>query len=473
MAMAIENVVIQIPEKVKSTLLKKLTVDVPSFPYHIDSFLYIFSKIVQMPMYNNRFKHLNMVPLSSIILRSEIGKHYKRYLEYLIAHNFIDTDNHYIVSSPERDGKCKCYGLTPKYRECALEKHTLSRKSLIGKILSWKEEYLGKHTSDEMLGKLYNMMEGFSIDIESAEEYLYNLKSQGKITQRKINIELEKCRRINSKNDSTTALFITKDSYNRVHTNFTNLSKHIREHFLYLHGKRVIGIDIVSSQASLLYSLMDDYVGGLETELTRQQENPFELPIPFMRRDLRDKYVNKKNFYTGDGQYDGKINRSVIDIPGKDLNTIVEQSKRELKKFRAILLAEGIYEYFQSRWDLMHGEDCDRKFIKKQWITYVFGRGKTPVTEKMHFIWEHDFPYLSKILMHFKEGDYKALAHTLQRKESSLMFEKVCPEITKRLNIDYCTVHDSIIVDADHADDVACVFDEILESNGMITSTSY
>lgn len=468
-----KTVIIQIPENAKADLLKKLSTNVPSFPYKIDAFLYIINKIIQIPLYNRRFKHLNMVPLSSIILRMEIGKHYKRYIEYLITHKFLDTDNHYIVSSSERSGKCKCYGLTKKYRSTSLEKHTMSYNSLVGKILAWKETYLGKHTSDEMLGKLYNMMQEFEIDIDAAEVYLNELKESGKISQRKIDIELDKCKRINSKNASTSDLFISKDGYNRVHTNFTNLSKHIRENFLYLNGKKVIGIDIVSSQASLLYTLMDNYVNSLEKEDIRLRENPFEIPLPFIRKDIRDKYINKKNFYTGSHQYDGKINRSIMQISGMSLSDIIKTAKTELRKFNSILKTEGVYEYFQDKWDLIHYESKSRQFIKKQWISYVFGKGKTPITEQMHFIWTTEFPMLTKVLAHFKEGDYRALAHTLQRHESNIMFKHICPEIDKVFNISYCTIHDSLIIDADYADDVAVLMDSILEKHGIFTGAIY
>lgn len=467
------QVIIKIPEKLKSEILIMLNIKPPSFPYSVDGFLYIVSKIVQIPMYNRKYEKLKKIPLYSKILRKELGKHYKRYLEYLIENGYIETDNHYIVSSPENEGKCKCYALTKKYKKCKLIDHSITKKTILRKILQWRKEFLGNNVNDEMLGKLYDMLKNFSIDIDSAKIYMQNLVDNGVLSQTKMDIEIDKCKRINSKDESDLAIFISKDSYNRVHTNFTNLSKHIRENFLYVNGKKAIGVDIVSSQASMLYTLMDNYVDNLENHSHKTMFELLDMNTSQPRVDVRNKYVNSRNNYTGGHIYDGHLNDSIPYIKNETLETIITKARIELKQFNHILRSEGIYEYFQEKWDIINQENKSRSYIKKQWITYVFGQGKGKSVTKMDRLWQIEFPVITNLMNHLKHGDYKALSHTLQRNEAELIFNKVCPRIDTEFNVPYCTVHDSVIVAEDQVDDIAFLFDQILDENGVITGVAY
>lgn len=467
------QVVIKIPEKLKSELLIMLDTKPPSFPYNIDGFLYIVSKIVQIPMYNRKYEKLNKIPLYSRILRREIGKHYKRYLEYLIDNGYMETDNHYIVSSPESEGKCKCYSITKKYKKSKLVNHKLTKNTIINKVLAWRKEFLGKTINDEMLGKLYDMLKTFSIDIDSATSYMQDLVDKGQIKQQHMDLELEKCTRINSKEESDLAIFISKDSYNRVHSNFTNLSKHIRENFLYVNGKKAIGVDIVSSQASMLYTLMVNYVDDLEAHMAKNMFELLDMNTSHPRVDVRSKYVNSKNSYSGAHIYDGRFNTSIPIIDGKSLPVIIDSARNELRIFKRILNTEGIYEFFQNKWELLHQEDKSRSYIKKQWITYVFGKGHGKAVEKIDFVWKITFPIITALMNHLKRGDYKAMAHKLQRTEAELLFNKVCPRIDSEFNVPYCTVHDSVIVAEDQVDDIAFLFEQILDENGVSSGVTY
>lgn len=468
------KVIIKIPEKAKRELLILLNIKKPDFPYNVDGFLYIISKIVNMPIYNRKYERLKKVPLYSKILRKELGKHYKRYLEYLMDHKFIDTDNHYIVSSHDQEGKCKCYGLKPSYLKSKLIHHTITKKSILSKIIQWREEYLGKNLDDKLLSKLYDMLKKFDIDINGAKAYLESMVAKGELSEQKKRIELEKCERINSKEECDLSLFITKDNFNRVHTNITNISKHIRENFLHINGKKVVGIDIVSSQATFLHSMLVNYIDELEDHSKKSISELLDMNDYHEKRtDVRDKYVNSRNSYSGPNIYDGNLNDSVPQIPNETIDSIIAKSRIELRNYGNILQAEGMYEFFQTKWDLIHQEDRSRDEIKKEWITYVFGRGKNKITMDMHLVWEHAFPMLTKLLNHLKDGDYKALSHSLQRTEADMMFNKICPRIDEEFKIPYCTVHDSVIVEEEYVDDVAYLFDEVFEECGVLTTVSY
>ena len=467
-------IIIQVPIQLKTDLLGLLLRNKPKFAFNIDYFLYVVGKIIQIPQYNSKLKNLNKIPLYSKILRYELGKNYRKYLDYMIDNNLIETDNHYIVSSPLINGKCKCYGLSPKYRNAPLVDHEITRKTLLKQIIKWKLKTFGNVSNDELLIKLYGMLDGFSIDMDGATKYLSDSLHANEISQKQYDIELHKCEKINNKSNPNLGLFISKDSYNRVHTNFTNISKNIREKFLFHKGHKVKGIDIVSSQASLLCSLFRDYAD----KMTNSIKNPLELQRDDFRYDLRDKYVNKNNNYNGDPIHND-INSEFSLFGLSHIDTTELMLHKEIKKFTSIMSIGGIYEFFQEKYDDLFSVTKTRSEVKKRWIAYVFGAYQDGINIKseekymIHSIWKHEFPTLTKLLNHFKLYDYKTLAHKLQRIEADLIFNKVCPEIDSRLGIEYCTVHDSLIVEEQYCEDVALIFNEILEKNHIMTYVKF
>lgn len=468
--MKFNNVIIQVPIKAKSDIELLLKHKKPSFPCNVDYLLYIVGKLIQIPQFNSRLQNLNKIPLYSVILRYELGKNYKKYLDYLIDNKIIETDNHYVVSSPENEGKCKCYGLKKKYKTSNLVDHTIVKPSLLKQILKWKEKSFKEFGKDELLVKLYGMMDGFTVDIDSTTKKLDSMVKNNEINQRQYDIEINKCKKINNKTETSLSLFITKDSYDRIHTNFTNISKVIRENYLYHNGNKVKGVDIVSSQAALLCSLFTEYRDSLKYV----NENPFEVKDLPKNVDIRDKYVNKSNNYTGPHMY-RDINRTVnyFDLDSTDM---INKTSNEISKYIQAMSTEGIYEFFQYKYYEMFGINKDRKDVKHKWISYIFGNSYStkPAREEsymIYMIWEVEFPMLNRILNHFKSSDYKTLAHTLQRNEANLIFNKVCPVIDSELGIDYCTVHDSIIVEEQYCEEVSEIFDRVLEENNIITYT--
>lgn len=466
------RIYIQVPSKVITDIRYLLKMKKPTFPCNEDYLFYIVSKIVQIPQYNAKLRNLRKVPLYSLILRYELGKNYKKYLDYLLEHKVIETDNHYVVSTPEKEGKCKCYGLRNKYLSCTLTEHEITKKSLLKQILKWKEKVFSEHENDELLSKLYGMMDGFTIDIDGATDTLDEMLDKKEINQRQHDIEINKCNKINNKENTSLSLFITKDSYNRVHTNFTNISKIVRENYLYHDGYKVNGVDIVSSQASLLCSMFSEYANSIRNVV----ENPLEIQHIPENYDIREKYVNKLNSIVGKKMFND-INRS-LNYFNLTPEVMLNKIDAEIAKYIEAMHTDGIYEFFQLKYSELFGIHKDRKDVKKKWISYVFGKSfsKQPALEEskqMYSIWNSEFPILNNTLNHFKSNDYKTLAHSLQRREAELMFTKVCPAIDTELGIQYCTVHDSILVEDRYCSDVAKIFDRILKDNNILTHVKF
>ena len=318
------------------------------------------------------------------------------------------------------------------------------------------------------------MVQQFSIDTEAAEEYLITMKDfDPEITDDWIKNEMTKCHRINEKTAPEKMMFMVKDAYGRVHTNLTNLSKHIRENFLYMNGKPVKSIDIVSSQASLLYSMMRQHVTKTkehteEVQNTAHQLIPYFSHFSYPKVDMRDRYLNSRNRYTGDSIfYPVPRENDVSTLGYAGFGEMIDASERDLNKMETVLKS-GLYEFFMERWQFMYKEKISRDKIKKKWIRYVFGKAEQGEA-KIREIWHYEFPALERMIDHFKVEDHRVLSHSLQRTEADLVFNKVCKAIDEQIGTGYGTVHDSIIVPEEHYEKAKAVFAGILVDNGIIT----
>lgn len=471
------SITITVPEGIDGYLDTALCMHPPKFKFRWfkDNFMFIIGKIVNLSLNNPKFKRLDKVPISSIILMKEIGRHYRKYIDYLLQYNIITCDNHYIVGGTGIEGKCKCYGIGSKFKKTPKTTYTINKKTIITKYFKWKEAMFGKIADDEMLSKLYSMLNRFTIDIDGAELYLRKLldtNADPDLNEEKIQIELRKCHVINNKDDKTS-IFIVRDDYGRIHTNFTNLSRHVRDNFLFLDGERVIGIDMVSSQASLLYTMLLNYINKVDDATINKRNSPLNKyamileELDYLKTDIRSKYVNSHNFYTGDPLYSLKFEPSISTLGYNNYTDMLSIARSELSKMEGILKS-GIYEYFQMTWKKWNREDKTRSQMKKLWITYVFGK-PDQLNKKMRIVWEREFPMLNRIILHFKKIDYRILAHTLQRTESNIVFNDVCSAINDKLNIPYCTVHDSVIVQEQYVHSTKVIFETALINNNVVT----
>jgi hypothetical protein len=473
---------VKVPDRIEAHLDTMLSLHPVDFgaKHFKDSFMFIISKIIHIASNNAKFKNLDKVPISSTILMNEVGRHYRKYLDYLIQWNMITSDYHYICGDNSNGvmGKCICYGIDTKFKKNKNVSYKITKKSIVSKYYKWKETMFGKIADDELLSKLYGMISRFTVDFDSAKKYMYDLLELGiepDLTKEKIEKELAKCRRINDI-ENEQRIFMTQDAFGRVHTNFTQLSRHIRDKFLLLDGEPVIGIDIVSSQASLLYTLLNDFVNKTEksTRIIRDESNPLAkyAMIPdeldhLTQVDVRDVYTNRNNHYTGEPIYNVDFNPSISKFGYDTYDEMLKVARFELSKMNDALQS-GIYEFFQDKWFEVNLERKTRHEMKRMWITYVFGK-PNKVSKKMKRIWDLEFGLLRKIIDHFKKLDYRILAHTLQRTESDIVYNQVCENIDSELNIPYGTVHDSLIVQQKHSVSAKNIFSTTLTKNNVVT----
>jgi len=137
----------------------------------------------------------------------------------------------------------------------------------------------------------------------------------------------------------------------------------------------------------------------------------------------------------------------------------------EMKLFKHLTIEGIYYKYLQIELDI------DKKIDVKE-LTYkvLFGRnGKNSKSDKL---FSSLFPTIHNFVKLYKKemGDYKILAHELQKAESNLIFNKIVRQIMESYpEIKLVTVHDSIIVPNKWKEQVSAIFyTKLYEEFGLI-----
>jgi hypothetical protein len=420
---------------VRDSVIRNLTVylTLHNSSLKMDKFLWILSKIDFILDKDSRvYKGLSMIPISSVILRDEIGERYREYLDILMDAGIIDSDNFYIT--PKNGGecsKCKCYGYTKKYVNNKLVPYYVNNKALIKKKDAWLSKQKNLVSSNENIKFLYDKLIQVKIDIISAQGYLGSKLKQGEITDYEYHLELLKCNRINDGD-----FYIKQDDYGRVHSNLTSISKNIRERFLYIDNKRLVGIDIKSSQPAILASIISEFLTDLNKNV-----NDSSIYV-----DPRDKYMSKKN---SKGSFIPFLDNITIESP-VDVNCdvftyidYIELLSTELELY-SNTIKNGVYESFQVDWFNQYKEEITIKQAKKLWYQFAFGKTHTPKYKQCRAIWSKNFPFIVDLIERIKADSHKTMAHLLQRRESKIVIDNLCHEFSETVDSRYFTVHDCL-----------------------------
>ncbi len=137
----------------------------------------------------------------------------------------------------------------------------------------------------------------------------------------------------------------------------------------------------------------------------------------------------------------------------------------EFELFRSLTINGNYYQYVMDSIGTK-----DRVMVKELTYKVLFGRNGS--TSKADKIFSSLFPTIHTFIKLYKKenGDYKILAHELQKAESNLIFNKIIRQImTLYPNIKVVTVHDSIIIPYKNKDEVWAIFQtKLFEEFGLI-----
>lgn len=407
------------------------------------------------------------VNVSAVVLKNVIGNNYTKVLQFLESAGFIGRSNGYVVSSCDTKGLCKAIWLKPEYAryykdfvESRINKKEVDGSArVIGKMRAVKiktprlirkwGKFLGeikqRHMNDPIVAMCHEELEHFTIDEKAFDDTIASLRQKG-MSSYKENIERQKKKRFDNAKTDENALYVKHDQYGRIHTNVTSLKREIRLASMRCDGSRIGEVDIKSSQAAGLYSLLN---------LCYNKAGHFTA-----ESDLEAlTFVNLTPFWN-DYNYD----------------TVMWDWYNELQKYEHLLSNGRIYEFFAEGMSSVAGREITRKEAKKGFMEYLFGKAYNPNDTKemrrlIREVWKTEFPVLTKCINAIKHNNYKALAHELQKTESVFVFNVICPKIKSEIGCHFCTVHDSIMVPMEYTDKVKALIDRELHFLGIPTMT--
>lgn len=205
--------------------------------------------------YIHKKKEMN---LWSIILRKKYGTFYNHYVDWLLDHKIIELKKKWKSGA---GGKSKLYRLTLDVQN-NVTRYLNRDKFLLKKINAFEK------SENNQLTPIYKSMvddlRHISLDYDNAllllnEELASKSINDDSYFKNKISIDA-----IRDK-----SLYYCKDEYGRLHTNFTNLKKSIRNNFLKIDNETITGLDIKNCQPKLLAKVILKKEKVLSKEMQR------------------------------------------------------------------------------------------------------------------------------------------------------------------------------------------------------------
>lgn len=456
-----DSLKIRIPNGMVESIKFRLSIDPPNFKYNLDNFIFFLNKITKIPSSNRKLENLRMIPIDSRILRAEIGKDYKKYINWLLNNKFIISDFHYVPSKLNKGlAKCICYGYSDSFLNKKLDVYKITKRSLIKRDIIWKFSKLRKKEvveKDEILLKLEKYLSNLQFDYNAAISKLDEMLMNGKINIKKYNIQKERCDVIKEKK-----FYLIRCKYGRIHTNFTNLMKELRV-YVKNDNCELVGLDIRSCQPALLYAMINEEYNKLKDNISCKKLEIERTETTLKNFSNNDKYTSVGNFYIRE---DNKLSlHEYLKKDGLFNRNFLNGLRYELDLY-GYYLKNDIYDNISDYIFQKTNRKIDRSSIKKEFFTYIFGKNDSKCNFKEVF--QKIFPSIDVIVRWIKRYDHTNMAKELQRKESNIVINDLTKSILKD-GFSFYTIHDSIYVPIDKKDKVKQKFEEILRKNNILS----
>lgn len=193
----------------------------------------------------------------------------------------------------------------------------------------------------------------------------------------------------------TGEIYSTRCDYRRFHSNFTSLSKSLRQSIRTTTNDTLTTVDIANSQPLILGILSRDHTA---------------LALPYC--DTLSAWL----FWTQKGL---------------------------------------IYEFAAEMLTELTGRKWGRPEAKDLFLPFLFDRVSRMKSNPLWQVFENDFSAVLDCIRTIKRDRYQALAHRLQEMEAEIMIDGVAAEFIRRYpDAPILTVHDELIVPVQHRDEV-------------------
>jgi len=379
----------------------------PNFKYSRDCFVYIMGLITEIPANTkDMLDKSTFVSINASILKSHVHD-YRVYLDYLLQHNILETDNHYVVEE-----KSKGYRFTPAYQTpvqpIEITKFTLVKG--LTKEGKWERSMCNKYRE---LKSWFNQLQ---FDHGGAElwlkkKYISDVKAGVYGATAKYNANLMNVYRLKDKD----YYFRVDVKGLRAHTNLTSLKSELRG-WLSWKGKQLVSCDLKCAQPLLLSALLQE--AFYEKTSTKDTFTLHKL--------------NPKLYKTIDID---KVKRLICNGQ-QDINNYM----------RAV--NDDIYLYMQNELTKKGYSVPTRDNAKDIMYSVLYSSNRffaQPEALPKRLFYEL-FPSVYNILCCFKRSEPNALAILMQRAESSLMLDRITKRISKeKPDVALFTIHDAIL----------------------------
>lgn len=387
-----------------------------------DQLVYILGLINSIPATNKDIRLRNgFVPISSAILQRIIPS-YKKYLDYLIEHGILLTDNWYL----KRD-KSKGYKFTRKYSSELLNEVLISSAALKKRIERNRKIGLKQRTKYKHLLKWYTSE--LSIDWQAAIEFIkndYRVKKKDhklwvsssspdyKDPLRQYYSSQVSIKKIQAGDFSISI----DDNVRRLHSTLSNMRGDLRK-FLTFAYRGLASVDISNSQPYLSLLL-------LNSSFWSNREGLHLLTIVNSYKEVFN-------------------NTSILSSFVMLCKKAESRTDSDVHRFKELVLNGEFYTYMASKLGIDVNERKQIKSIVFQ-VLFTDNRfiGQEEAAPKRVF--KQLFPTVYELFSLIKKKDNATLPRLLQRIESHMVLQVITKRISKeKKDLPIFTLHDSVI----------------------------
>ena len=423
----------------------------PTFEYSCDFFVHLLHLTIEIPAKNKDLRRKDgYVPLNSTILQDKNRK-YHQHLKYLVDNKVLEIRPHYTPGS-----KSRMYRISEAHLKDNLMELMVSDKNLIKHLA--KQYHLDLKT-----GKKYRYLQQWlndklQVDDEAAMKYCIGLIKQAPYSEIYQIHQQAYGKMFMIKMMKHKQYWFKVDKFgHRLHTNFTNLSKDIRQ-FVKYDKQNLVSIDIRNSQPYFGIKLLNEKYPNLLTTNnpeTEQSQPPTNTSVPIILVKSPEGLVPiDVQLYTR------------LASGGK----IYEYLETEMRKAIGDSYFTREYIFDLGKREVVKNEKTPRQMVKDVTYQVFFSKNSWSTPEKELFA--KLFPTVMKVFTSFKgnkhvaiDKRHKMLAQQLQRLESYVMLDKVAKEISRLYpDIPLFTVHDSIVTTVGNENIVQAAMEKIISA---------
>ena len=407
-------IILHLPELLITELEIELKKNPPKWKYKIEYFHYL---IHYLTVRHNKQKNNEFIAIDTQKLKEITVWNIGQYVNYLIKGEFLKRD-YYIKGS-----KAFHYKINLKY-SVGYKRIKLSPGSKLYTNIITRERLKRKHNNrlqpflKEML-KHFNKIE---LDYEKARNWI---KTQP--NEKKVYSYLTSLSRLE---DKRFRYFKQNKTNNRLDTNLTNLKSGLKQ---FIKGD-FVHIDLANSQPFILSQLFE----RIGISLIDRSVNNKPLCCEFLEINIV-KYFGTQTF------------KHLLKIPLNDLFL----KSGELLTFQNSCVSGTFYDDFKVYYNK---DNLSRKQLKEMMFSVLFSKNVTYKDNKRivpyhkeKVIFSGVYNNLFEMIEILKDKNHRKLAVLLQRIESKIFIDTICPKLVD-LGIIPLTIHDSIIVDTNRSE---------------------